>query len=287
MSQPHRSRRIPAARALLALLAALVLSVAVASPALGASSGQAYKVSFRGDQTTSWKYGGQPVMGGAGCSDGRKLQFHVPTDGGGVHHLSFHLSKPAKAYAYPYAGRKGDALFSAGFNVTATSTVNGSYTEHWSQVVDCQGHPLHEDRKADASACGETFSWKLSVALKYNVGTQSGRFYVLGQGVPSYNPNSVFAHWGLKCPFFAHASGDYMPLPTDDNKSWDTSGQGLHYTYASVHGRKLLHPRGKTIVIARSASKHYSVNGHAPNDADNLSGETTTNWTASLKPVRR
>lgn len=283
MTQPHRSRRIPAARILLALLAAVILSVAVATPALGSSYGQAYKVSFRGDQTTSWKYGGTPLMGGAGCGDGRKLQFHVPSDGGGVHRLSFHLSKPAKAFAYP-SGR--DAIFSAGFNVRATSTVNGSYTEHWSQVVDCQGNKLADDRKGDASACG-SFTWTMSVGLKYNVGTQRGRFYARGQGVPLYNPNSVFAHWNIKCPFFAHASGDYMPLPNDNGNSWDTAGQGTLYSYASVHGRKLLRPRGKTIVIARTASKNYSVNSHAPNDGDHLSGQTTTNWTATLKPVRR
>ena len=70
-------------------------------------------------------------------------------------------------------------------------------------------------------------------------------------------------------------------------ESWDTHGQRILYRYASVKGKKLLRPRGKTLTIARSASQTYNEKMAPPDEQDTLSGATEMHWVASLKPVRR
>ncbi len=283
MNPLRNTSRIRPSHTLLALLvAALVTLAATAAQASAIASPQMYKVSFRGDQTTSWKYSGSPAMGGGGCGDGRKIEFRPPTSGKGTHKVTFKLKKPVKAMAYP-VGR--DAGFYARFQVAASSTLSGSYIEEWSKIQDCDGHPVDEDRKADTSGCGD-FTWKMTVDLKYNLNTQKGRFYARGQGIPLYNPASVF-RWDLTCPFFHYPTGDFFQLPNDNMESWDTEGQGILYRYAAVKGKKLLRPRGKTLIISRSASKSYSEKMAPPDDQDTLSGSTEMHWAASLKPVRR
>jgi hypothetical protein len=268
------------ARRLLPTVALAVLAAAPAASALPSS--QTYKVGFRGDQTTSWTYTGTPLKGGGGCSGGRNIEFRPPSSGKGTHQVTFKVGKPVKTVAYS-AGN--DAGFYARFNVKASSSISGQYAERWSQVQDCDGKPVKEDVVADTSGCGD-FTWKMTVDLKYNLNTQKGRFYARGQGIPLYNPASVF-RWDQTCPFFHYPTGDFFQLEDDNGDSWDTHGQGILYRYAAVKGKKLLRPRGKTLIISRSASKSYSKKMAPPDDQDTLSGSTEMHWAASLKPVKR
>jgi hypothetical protein len=259
----------------------LLLAIGLAALALApTASAQSYKVNFRGDQTTSWNYTGTPLKGGGGCSDGRRLEFRPPSSGKGTHQVTFKLGKPVKALAYP-VGK--DAGFYARFNVKASSSISGEYTERFSQIRDCDGNPVDTDFVADTSGCGD-FTWNMTVDLKYNLNTQKGRFYTRGQGIPLYNQASVFDRWDTTCPFF-HA-GSFFQVPDEKGDSWDTHGQGTLYSYAAVKGKKLLHPHGKTITISRSASRSFTLKGQDPDPDDRLSGETQTHWVVSLKPVK-
>ncbi len=192
--------------------------------------------------------------------------------------MTFKLKKPVRAMAYP-VGR--DAGFYARFNVKVSSSISGQYAERWSQIRDCDGHPVDEDVVADTSGC-TSFTWTMTVDLKYNLNTQRGRFYTRGQGIPLYNQASVFDHWNTTCPFFK--AGTFFNLPDDKGDSWDTHGQGILYRYAAVKGKRLLRPRGKTITISRTASRSFQLKGQDQDPNDSMTGETQTHWVVSLKP---
>src|SRR4051812_29335830 len=140
-------------------LAARLLPVAalVALAVAPVASAQSYKVNFRGDQTTSWNYTGTPLKGGGGCGDGRNLEFRPPSSGKGTHHMTFKLTKPVKAMAYPVGKGAG---FYARFNVKVSSSISGQYVERFSQIQDCDGHPVGQDVVGDASGCGD-FTWRM------------------------------------------------------------------------------------------------------------------------------
>jgi hypothetical protein len=270
-------KSLPHSRLARRVLPAVALVALAAAPA---ASAQSYKVNFRGDQTTSWSYTGTPLKGGGGCSDGRSLEFRPPSTGKGTHHMTFKLKKPVKALAYP-VGK--DAGFYARFNVQVSSSISGQYAERFSQIQDCDGHPVGEDVVADTSGCSD-FTWTMTIDLKYNLNTQRGRFYTRGQGIPLYNKTNVFDHWDTTCPFF-HA-GSYFNVPDDNGDSWDAHGQGILYRYAAVKGKRLLRPHGKTITISRTASRSFQLKGQDPDPNDTMSGETQTHWVVSLKPVK-